>query len=44
MTLTDLHEPLQPLGLAVPIDAEAEAADRRVRLAQQVAAVRRGRA
>jgi hypothetical protein len=41
MTLTDLHEPLQPLGVAAPIDIEAETADRRVRLAQQVAAVRR---
>jgi len=41
MTLTDLHEPLQPLGAAAPIDVEVEAAERRVRLAQQVAAVRR---
>jgi lipopolysaccharide export system protein LptC len=41
MTLTELNAPLQPLGVAAPIDIEAEAADRRVRLAQQVAAVRR---
>jgi len=41
MTLTELNAPLQPLGIAAPIDIEAEAADRRVRLAQQVAAVRR---
>ena len=41
MTLTELNAPLQPLGLATPIDIEAEAADRQVRLAQQVAAVRR---
>ncbi|MFT4074893.1 MAG: LPS export ABC transporter periplasmic protein LptC [Asticcacaulis sp.] len=41
MTLTELHEPLQPLGVAAPIDLEAETAERHVRLAQQVAAVRR---
>ncbi|CAL4865858.1 hypothetical protein MMA231_00094 [Asticcacaulis sp. MM231] len=41
MTLTDLHEPLQPLGNAAPIDLQVEKAERQVRLAQQVAAVRR---
>lgn len=41
MSLTELHQPLQPLGIAAPIDIEAEAAERKVRLAQQVAAVRR---
>ena len=41
MSTTDLHAPLEPLRAAAPIDAAVEAADRRVRLAQQVAAVRR---
>ncbi|MGA9658466.1 MAG: LPS export ABC transporter periplasmic protein LptC [Asticcacaulis sp.] len=40
MTPTDLHTPLEPLGTAY-VDIAAEAADRRVRLAQQAAAVRR---
>ncbi len=41
MAPSDTHVPLQPLGISVRQDAEVEAAERRARLAQQVAAVRR---
>lgn len=41
MSTSDTHVPLQPLGIGVRQDAEIEQAERRARLAQQVAAVRR---
>ncbi|ESQ81931.1 hypothetical protein AEAC466_19570 [Asticcacaulis sp. AC466] len=39
--MSDIHAPLEPLGVATRMDAATEAAERRVRLSQQVAAVRR---